>query len=103
MYPTIRAYGVVPRLDEVTAALRLLLGDLRVVAGDTGDDQRDEAVWRSDLILCGFGPGARASDLFNFLGRVIREYGAWSYLPQVVIGGPDEPTQLANGLRLGAS
>jgi hypothetical protein len=97
-------YGVIPRTEEVLRELVSLFGgDVQFLPGNPDEDQRTRTVWESDLILCGFGPDVDEDKLIGFLGRVIAAFGSWSYLPQVVVGAPDDPAKREQLLRLAAS
>jgi hypothetical protein len=102
----VRVYGVLPRRPELEAAFADEFDEtVAFVDGDPTDDVNSRAVWGSDLILCGFdanSPGD-GKDLFKLLVGVIKSYGAWSYLPQIILGAPADPA-VANKLeRLAAS
>ena len=104
MATTIRIYGEVPCLEVVRAELSQFFSDgVHFENGNLSDDQRSSEVWGSDLLLCGFGPSFDAWLLIGFLSRVIGSYGAWGYLPQVVVGEPEFAEQKDAFLRLGIS
>jgi signal transduction histidine kinase/ActR/RegA family two-component response regulator len=103
MLKTVRMYGVLPHIDAVRAQLASLAGcDIEIVRGDPKDDQLAPEVWQSDLLLFGFC-GPDQDQLTDFLGRVIATFGAWSYLPQVVVGEEANVDARPDLLRLGAS
>ncbi len=104
---TVRVYGSVPNLPTLEEEMRRLFGrPVYFQVGNPGDDQRSEDVWKSELIVCGFAPAApsgQEEELFQFLGRVVSEYGAWGYLPQLIIGLPNDANRREQLYRLGAS
>src|SRR5947209_8015781 len=103
---TVRMYGTIPFASEVQAHLRQRFkGDVRIQRGIVSDDEKSEAVSLSDLILCGFDPSLACTDrdLMYFIVRVLKNYGAWGYLPQIIVGAPNDAEAKDDLYRLGAS
>ena len=102
----VRVYGVVQNRADLQNAFAEEFGEeVRFVNGAHDDDVNSSAVWGSHLILCGFDSSnvEDEKDLLKLLVGVIKAYGAWSYLPQIIFGTPTNLT-IANRLeRLAAS
>lgn len=106
MSRVIRVEGTVGYRQDLADALHKYFGEVEVVWGDaSGRLPQAESVTCNDLLICFLNPADKQQNvqLFRFLREVVGLCGAWSYLPQVVVGEPADPRLADYYRKLGAS